>query len=41
MEELAREGIGLTVISHDLQFIKDHANRIIRLENGKVVDDGC
>jgi energy-coupling factor transport system ATP-binding protein len=41
MEELAREGIGLAVISHDLQFIKDHANRIIRLENGKVVDDGC
>jgi energy-coupling factor transport system ATP-binding protein len=41
MEELAREGIGLAVISHDLQFIKDHANRIIKLENGKVVDDGC
>ncbi|MEO1814355.1 MAG: ABC transporter ATP-binding protein [Acetobacterium sp.] len=41
MEELAREGIGLAVISHDLQFIRDHTNRIIRLENGKVVDDGC
>lgn len=41
MEELAQEGIGLAVISHDLQFIEDHANRIIRLENGKVVDDGC
>ena len=41
MEELAREGIGLAVISHDLQFIEHHANRIIRLENGKVVDDGC
>ncbi|WP_296560724.1 ABC transporter ATP-binding protein [uncultured Acetobacterium sp.] len=41
MEELAGEGMGLAVISHDLQFIKDHANRIIKLENGEVVDDGC
>lgn len=41
LKELTEEGIGMAVISHDLQFIEDYANRIIKLENGKVVDDGC
>ena len=36
---LTGNGIGMMIISHDHPFIERHAQRIIRLEGGKVIED--
>ncbi len=33
------EGIGILMISHDLEFVDKLSDRIIVLENGKVIND--
>ncbi|MFO7928202.1 MAG: ABC transporter ATP-binding protein [Candidatus Humimicrobiaceae bacterium] len=37
LKSLLGEGIGMLVISHDRNFIKDNASRILRIEGGKPV----
>jgi len=37
---LTSEGIGMAIISHDLQFAENYANRIITMAEGQVIIDG-
>jgi len=39
ISNLQDKGIGMVVISHDLPFIKQHADRTITLSGGKIIDD--
>jgi ABC-type cobalt transport system, ATPase component len=39
IDKLLKEGIGMAVISHDGQFIKRHAVRVIELSGGEIVGD--
>jgi len=39
LKKLANEGIGMAVITHDQEFIKEHAERIITMSEGKVSND--
>lgn len=39
LSKLSKKGIGIAVISHDEEFINKHADRIIQIEEGKVVSD--
>lgn len=40
LKSLSHEGIGMAVITHDLQFIKKHTDRIITMSEGRVIKDG-
>lgn len=37
--ELMDNGIGMAVISHDTEFVKRHAARVIKLEGGSIIED--
>lgn len=39
MQELANEGMTMMVVTHEMGFCKTVANRIIFLENGKIVEE--
>ncbi len=39
MKDLAKENITMIIVTHELGFAKEVADRIIFLENGKIVDD--
>lgn len=39
MQELAKEGMTMVVVTHEMGFAKTVANRVIFLENGKIVED--
>jgi energy-coupling factor transport system ATP-binding protein len=39
LEKLRNKGIGVVIISHDMEFISLHANRIIEIENGRLKRD--
>ncbi len=39
LHELMAEGIGMAVITHDDHFLQQHAQRVIRLQEGRVVAD--
>lgn len=39
LKKLHKKGIGMTIISHDKDFIKKISNRIIRIHRGEIVDD--
>lgn len=39
LDSFKKEGIGMLIISHDDEFIEQHADRIIRLADGSVEDD--
>lgn len=41
LKALSRKGIGMGVITHDLQFTEKFADRIITMHEGRVMDDGC
>ncbi|WKY47093.1 ABC transporter ATP-binding protein [Eubacteriaceae bacterium ES3] len=41
LQELKNDGTGIAVISHDQQFIKDQADRVIKMEDGRIVENGC
>ena len=38
LRELAREGRGLLVATHDVDFARDHADRVIRLADGRIAE---
>ena len=40
LRALAREGRGLLVATHDLDFARDHADRVIHLAEGRIVASG-
>lgn len=39
INKLVQNGIGLTIISHDEEFVSKHASRIVELSRGEVVGD--
>jgi len=39
MQELAREGMTMVVVTHEMGFAKTVADRVIFLENGKIVEE--
>ena len=40
MKELAREGMTMAVVTHEMGFAREVANRVIFMENGKIVEEG-
>ncbi len=39
LKKIQQEGIGMIIISHNHEFVKEHADRIVTLEEGKIIDD--
>ncbi len=39
MRKLQQEGHTIVMVTHNLQLVKDHAERVIRMEAGKIVED--
>jgi energy-coupling factor transport system ATP-binding protein len=37
--DLQKKGVGMTVISHDFSFVKKHADRIIKISRGEIIED--
>ncbi len=40
MKELAREGMTMIVVSHEMGFAREVANRVVMMDDGVVVEDG-
>jgi ABC-type polar amino acid transport system ATPase subunit len=40
MKNLANEGLTMVVATHEMGFAKDVANRIIFIDNGKIIEQG-
>jgi polar amino acid transport system ATP-binding protein len=40
MEQLAHEGATMIVVSHEMAFAREAADRVIFLEDGRVVEEG-
>ncbi|MGD9475694.1 MAG: energy-coupling factor ABC transporter ATP-binding protein [Eubacteriaceae bacterium] len=41
LQELRHDGTGIAVISHDQPFINDQTDRVIKMEDGRIVENGC
>ncbi len=39
MRKLQQEGHTIVMVTHNMQIVKDHAERIIRMEAGKIIED--
>lgn len=39
LTKLMEKGTGMIIISHDLEFVKSHASRIIEIARGEIIDD--
>ena len=40
MKKLADDGMTMLIVSHELNFIKNFATRVIYLDDGKIVEEG-
>jgi len=40
MKELAREGMTMIVVTHEMGFAKEVADRVIYIDDGKIVEEG-
>ena len=40
MKELAQDGMTMAVVTHEMGFAREVANRVIFMENGKIVEEG-
>ena len=40
MKQLARDGMTMVVVTHEMQFARDIANRIIFVDEGVIVEQG-
>jgi len=40
MKELAREGMTMLVVTHEMGFAREVANRIVFMDKGKIVEEG-
>jgi ABC-type polar amino acid transport system ATPase subunit len=40
MKNLAREGMTMVVVSHEMGFAKEVADRVILMDEGKIVEEG-
>lgn len=41
MKELAREGMTMIVVTHEMGFAREVSNRVIYLDDGKIVEEGA
>jgi ABC-type polar amino acid transport system ATPase subunit len=39
MEELAREGMTMIVVTHEIGFAKDVAGRVVMMDDGRIIED--
>jgi ABC-type histidine transport system ATPase subunit len=40
MKELAREGMTMVVVTHEMGFAREVSNRVVFLDNGKIAEEG-
>jgi ABC-type polar amino acid transport system ATPase subunit len=40
MEELAREGMTMVVVTHEIGFAKDVASRVLMMDDGRIIEEG-
>ena len=40
MKTLANEGMTMLIVTHEIQFSKEIADRIIYMDDGKIIEDG-
>src|SRR5206468_9067220 len=40
MKELAREGMTMIVVSHEMGFAREVADRVVMMDEGKMIEDG-
>jgi len=40
MEELAREGMTMVVVTHEIGFARSVADRVIMMDEGEIIEDG-
>ncbi len=40
MQNIARDGMTMIVVSHEMNFIKNFCNRVIFMEEGNIIEDG-
>lgn len=40
MEELAREGMTMLVVSHEMAFAREAAHRVIYMDQGEIIEQG-
>ena len=40
MEELGREGMTMIVVSHEMGFAREVANRVVMIDDGQIVEEG-
>ncbi|TET08906.1 amino acid ABC transporter ATP-binding protein [Candidatus Aerophobetes bacterium] len=40
MRDLAREGMTMAVVSHELEFVKEAASRVVFMDGGTIVEEG-
>ena len=40
MNDLGKTGLTMIVVTHEMQFVKDFANRVIFMENGEIIEEG-
>jgi polar amino acid transport system ATP-binding protein len=41
MKELAREGMTMIVVSHEMGFAREVANRVVMMDDGIIVEEGA
>jgi polar amino acid transport system ATP-binding protein len=41
MEELAREGMTMVVVTHEIGFARDVASRVLMMDEGQIIEDGA
>ncbi len=41
MRSLARDGMTMIVVTHEMQFAREAANRVVLLDNGRIVEEGA
>lgn len=40
MREIAKEGMTMVIVSHEMSFIKDFCTRVIFMDEGKIIEEG-
>jgi polar amino acid transport system ATP-binding protein len=40
MEELAREGMTMVVVTHEIGFARGVASRVLMMDDGQIIEDG-
>ena len=41
MKQLARDGMTMVVVTHEMGFAREVANRVVFMDEGKIKEEGC